>query len=258
MAYVKKYAKKAPSKRPVRRYARKSYPKRTPAKGLKMAIENVLVRKAETKQPNISPLQYTFNGNGTNNSIMSSPVDITSVISSMSQGTANGQRIGNDINVTKALLNINMTASSGQALPYLVTIFVGYVKGSRTTSPSASNLASILDLGGSTSGYTGMTQDLLLKLNTDKFSCIRKNYKIGLSAPSSGLGYQNNDFPVFQNIKIPIKALLGKIQYNSDSSSGINRPVYMWAQFTAVNSLPQAISVAPTIFYYLDVEYKDM
>jgi len=258
MAYVKKYAKKAPSKRPVRRYARKSYPKRTPAKGLKMAIENVLVRKAETKQPNISPLQYTFNGNGTNNSIMSSPVDITSVISSMSQGTANGQRIGNDINVTKALLNINMTASSGQALPYLVTIFVGYVKGSRTTSPSASNLASILDLGGSTSGYTGMTQDLLLKLNTDKFSCIRKNYKLGVSAPATGASFQNNDFPCFQNVKIPIKALLGKIQFIRDSGTIINRPIYMWAQFTAINSVNVSTSVAPNLMYYLDVQYKDM
>jgi len=257
MAY-KKYAKKAPSKRPVRRYARKSYPKRIPAKGLKMAIENVLVRKAEAKQPNILPLQYTFNGNGTNNSIMSSPVDITSVISSMTQGSANGQRIGNDINITKAVLNINMTASSGQALPYMVTIFVGYLKGARTTVPTNANLATILDLGGSTTGYTGLTSDLLLKVNSDRFSCIRKNYRLGLAQANSGSAYQNNDFPVFQNIKIPVKSVLGKIQFNNDSGSGINRPVYMWAQFTAVNSVNQLTTIAPTVFYYLDVEYKDL
>jgi len=258
MAYVKKYAKKAPSKRPVRRYARRSYPKRTTGKGLKMAIENVLTRKVETKQPNISPLQYTFNGNGTNNSVMSSAVDITSVISSMAQGSANGQRIGNDINITSATLNLNMTAWPSQATPYIVTIFVGYVKGDRGVLPSATSLASILDLGGSSTGYTGITQDLLMRVNTDRFSCIRKNYKLGVSAPATGASFQNNDFPCFQNVKIPIKALLGKIQFIRDSGTIINRPIYMWAQFTAINSVNVSTSVAPNLMYYLDVQYKDM
>lgn len=244
-------AKKSNFKKNVFKTKRK-YPKKAVKVSVKKAVESVLSRKIEPKQCGNNPAVYVWNAL---NSTMSAPIDLGVCFGSVIQGTQDGQRIGNRIDVTKAVLNLNMLASSVAGnLPCILTIFIGYTKGKRSVTPSSADTVRIFNDGNTSTGMTGLTLDLLRTINNDVWTVKRYDFKLGNS--EGGTIYPNNDFPVFVNKKISLAPLLGQLIYTNDQFDNYNKNLYMFCQWTNINSL--ASSYPPILNYYVDGLYKDM
>lgn len=209
-----------------------------------------------TRKTDVLSVPYAWNAT---NATISPAVTLTEKIENMSVGSANGQRDGNEITIKSSVLNVNLTASAAALKPMIVTIFVGYVKAIPTTVPNANFLATIYDTGGSNTGDTGKTLELLYPLNRDRFKIRKYSFKISESVISGSAAYANNDFKVFINKKIPLKHLKGKCKYSNDSNSGINKGLFMWAQATYIDSSVVGATQAsefPELNYYVNTTYQ--
>ena len=248
-------AKKFYPKKRVFKTKRKSV-KKIAQVSVKKAVESVLSRKVEPKSSGINPAVYVWNAN---NSTISASVNIADVFA-LTQGVTDGTRIGNKIDITRAVLNINLLSpSSGN--PCIVTIFIGYLKGQRTSNPSTGgNTAFIFQDGPVSTGTTGLTLDLLRNTNNDLFTVKRYDIKIGGAYNAVGVAPAfNNNFPAFVNKKISLSQLLGTLTYTNDGSVLHNKNLWMFCQCTSIDSSLLAIpSVFPILNYYVDGTYKDM
>lgn len=221
------------------------------------AVKNAIYKIAETKYSGTDPAGYAFNAT---NALMSAPVNLSDAFN-LSQGTNQGERVGNRIDITRAMLNLNITQAGGSAAgPNIVTIFIGYLKGTRGTAPSSTSFLSLLQDGNLASGMDNTTLSLLRNINTDLFVAKRYTFKVGQSFWDPGTGIQvqgNNDFKMFVNRKISLKPLLGNMTFQTDSTaSSHNKDLFMWCQWTV--PLGTVDSVPPILNYFLDGGYKDI
>lgn len=233
------------------------------SKLLQSTVKKELMRQVETKSTNDDPIRYPFTNSTNNNTLMFDAVELTNGIKTMGQGTASGQRIGNEISISRAVLNINLTMDNGFEdiyYPYIVSVFIGYIKGQRVSLPTAPFLAAIFNDGGGSTGITGSTMDLLRNINRDRFICRRFQFKVGTARPTtnSGQTYSNNDFPLFINKKISLKEILGTVKFTNDNFSGITRDLYMWCSVHTSTGETITSSQTPILNYYTSISYKDV
>jgi len=220
----------------------------------KRQIQQVVENMLEKKFINRDPQTYSFNAN---NTTMSNPVDLISGLENISQGTGQGDRIGNQIKLTSATLRavftMNSTYISGATFrPGYVQVWLGTLKDSPSTSPTAADLLRIYQDGSGSAGADGTVIATLRPLNRDHFN-IRyyKKFKLG----GAGSPYPNNDFPIQQEIVVP-NIVRGIVKY-SDTSLPTNKYMYMWATFTTVDSVPLTVTVPVDCSYFVDYRFVD-
>lgn len=244
-----KYAKKT-YKRTFKKSGKKSI--RKSSSSLKQIVKKEMLKQAEPKYCDNTPSVYTWNAS---NTTMAAAVDL-SVAYNLAQGTGQGDRIGNQITITNAVLNLNMLATTGSS-PQILTIFIGYIKDSRSTLPNAGTLATIFQDGNSSTGINETTLSLLRNINHDRFACSRYTFKIGNN--NSGGTTFNNDFPSFINKKISLSKVLGNVTWQTDGSTGVHtKNLYMWCQSTSIYNGSQAMAYMPVLNYFVDVKFKDI
>lgn len=250
MVYVPK------KKRPVRK-GKRVYKKRASKSSvsIKKIVNQVLARKVERKETGNNPAAYVWNAN---NTIMSPAVDLGATsFGDLAQGVTDGQRLGVKINVTKAVLNLNATFNTtGTGVPQIITIFIGYTKGLRSTLPAAATLAKIFNDGPTSIGMDNTTLSMMRTVDKNFFTIFKRiTFKLGSSLSGTTL-QSNNDFPVFVNKKIPLAPLLGSLLYSNDQFNNYNKQLYMWCQFTPIDS---SVSTTPPVLnWYVDGAYTDM
>lgn len=256
MAYARKrkYTKK--TKKSTKRSASK-----TTTKTIKSIVKKEINKKAESKHLNMDPILYPWDNtivDDTNTNMFNS-IDLTSNFN-MAQGITDGTRIGNSIDVTKCILNMNIVPAPSLEGPFIVSIYVGYLKAFRSAIPSGGTLdSSFLQDGANSTGLDETTLSLLRNVNKDSWHISNSfRFKLGTSGSTTGVNGQifNNDFPAYVNKKLSIKALLGKMTYN-DSSETPSKDLYMWCHATDIRGRVVDGVDLPQINYYLDVEYKD-
>ncbi len=249
------YARKTTkSKKSTRKYVRK------PSKAVKTIVKNEIKRSIkrniETKHTGNDPATYVW---ASQNNVMSDPVTLSDAFDLYS-GSEDGERVGNIINVTKAILNVNIVANVGATYPVIMTIFIGYLKRNRGTAPTAGQLASIFQDGGGTTDYNGSTLNLLRNVNRELFTIAgRYDIKVSEARVNQGTNWSNNDFPLFVNKKINLKSMLGKTIYTADTATGHNKELFMWCSYCGVGSTTNIYSnvSAPIFNYYVEGEYTD-
>lgn len=220
----------------------------------KRQIAKVVEGMLEKKYINRDPQDYGFNAN---NSTMSPPVDLISGLENIVQGTGQGDRIGNQIKLTQATLRAVFTmeptyVSGATFRPGYVQVWLGTLKDSPATSPTAADLLRIYQDGSGSAGADGTVIATLRPLNRDHFN-IRyyKKFKLG----GAGAPYPNNDFPIQQELVIP-NIVKGIVKY-SDASLPTNKFMYMWCTFTTVDSVTLTVQVPVRCQYFVDFRFVD-
>lgn len=247
--------KKRNPKAPKRFQKRKAPKSKAPSAKMASLVKTVLNRQVETKSTGNDPVAYTFNAI-TLNGTMSPAIDLSTALD-ISQGTSDGARIGNKINVSYAMLKFHLRAVDANT-PSIISIYIGYRKEFRNTVPTAGQLTQIFNDGAASSGHDGTSAlNLLRNINTDAFTIVKRfDIKLGFSTPAT---YSNNDFPVFVNKKVRLPSLEGICQYTQDgTATAHNKQLYMFCQYTAVNA-SYSVNVNPPILqYYMSLQYKDI
>lgn len=258
-SYVPKCVKKTCK---ARKSGRKSTRKtmRRPNPSLVKALKAIVNRQAETKHTPVNETEYVM---ATTNSSFFPSINLSSWLA-LDQGTGDGQRVGNKVNVTKATLNMivrrNNTTSS--LYPCELHVFIGHLRQNRNENPDPF-LSSFYQDGPSVLPWNGSMLRTLRKPNTDVFTISKKMvFKIG-PAVSTGGQFSNNDFPVLHRRKVSLKKLMGKITYGDDgTASNFDKDLWMWASYVYLDDSIDNLAVSPglkpvDLLYFMDYEYKD-
>lgn len=256
-----------------RKPTRKNYkkrPKRTSKKVSKpilMAINKAISRQAETKVVVFSGAQIPVNCNAAIPVGNINPMPIL-----MAQGPAYGQRIGNKITIRKILLRGYATVATNASSPYPVSslaqfnlrMFMGFVKSTPTSLPTAADMATLLRSGGSGSPFGNDLLSLMKPVNKDWWNIKRqKQFKIGLSsgngATSVFQGWQNNDYRASQRFSMDVTKCYPKVIRYLDNVSvnPINSGMYIFAGATDIIGSPTAYGTVANIYYEFEVYYDD-
>lgn len=246
-------------------YARKNYTKKKTkktrrkttrtnlTKTIKNEIDRTLNRKAEKKETGMDPELYLWNGN---NATMSPAVDLTKCLQ-IPQGTSNGTRIGDSINVTNATLKLVVRAPVDTG-PVILQLFIGKLKPDPSKLPDAINLSQIFEDGAITKPADGTFSSLLRSVNKNLFTIYNyKKIKIGVASHALP-AYSNNDFNIFKLMKIPLKSLMGKATYSIDGGTVTNKNLFMFCNFVNLQGVAVSGIHNPVIEYWVDLEYNDL
>jgi len=157
-------------------------------------------------------------------------------------GTAQNQRIGNNLRIKKVMLKMNfipegVSPDNAVPKPQIVKVYFGYSKPevgrSRQSLPVTAG--SLFKFGGSAVSPGGDVGDLNRIINTDLFTIVKKsrNMKLGNSAyyqsNTNQQDWNNNDFSMFKTYSADLTKFYPKNQhfYANDSGSS-NRGLFMY------------------------------
>lgn len=229
-------------------------------RALTTAIKKVNMRLAETKHSGIDESDYTM---ASLSSQWFPSINLASW-AGLANGTGDGQRIGNKINITKANLNyiLRRNNTSSSLYPLEFHIWVGYLKQSRNENPDA-YMNQFYEDGGSVLSFNGTQIRTLRKPNRTLFTIVKHMvHKCG-PATTTGPSFINNDFPIMVKRTVSLKPLLGTLTYGDDgSSSNFNKDLWMWCGYAYLDDTIDNLATSPglkpvDLLYYVDVEYKD-
>lgn len=222
--------------------------KKTP----KQIIAKVVREIAEKKSTNNEPIGYLFS---LSNTACSAAVDLVfQALDGITQGTANGQRIGNEIYVHEMELRMSFSffpAAVANA-PVLVQMWIATLKDDPAKLPTVTDLGRIYDDGGGVSGPDGTMLATLRNMNTDywNFKCY-KAFKLG---PSGG-SMPNNECPINVLLKVP-NICKGKVRYN-DATVTCNKHAFLFMTYTTLDNTPVFTRLVDCQ-YYVAVKYSDV
>lgn len=224
---------------------------------VKSVVNQVINRKVEKKHLDMNPQLYPWTNTVLENSLPFVAINLASYYQ-IQKGEDDGMRVGNSVNFKRMDLCINAaTINSNNLGPFIVDIWVGYAKPQQSFPPTDTQLRMLLQDGSTAVGQNERTSNLLRRVNTDLFTITNhRRFKLGNQTYPS-VSQTNNDFPMFKNMRIPLKKLLGTMKYN-DSSAVPSKFLYMWCHCVQVNSSPVLSTSCPEINFYLDAEYTDM
>lgn len=240
----------------------------------KKAVRSVISENAETKHA------YTSSGNALTyfNSGINSSGDMLQVLPNIASGTADNQRIGDQLKGQKlnisGYVRLNYNSENLESQPrsaVLCRMMVLSMKNRNGIYADAigasANLSALLKKGGTTSNFSGNLSDINAKINTDFFT-VHHDSKFYLTQSylvqpaTAGLSTMSNDIKnaiKFFNIRIPCKKLL---KYDSTAASGL-QPVN-WAPFLVLGysyldgSTPDVVGTEVAMQYNSDFTYEDV
>lgn len=274
---VRKVVKKTPS---TRKYTRKN-------KTLTKTIKNVINSKTESKFSDYTlqdvPMPI-LSAPGFDNYIF--PVCPTNLnyagvpLLNINQGTAQGERVGNKIEISKTILrgvlrpNIFYDATKNpNPCPLYACLYIVSLK--KHLNDDISTLGSIIDnsffqTGNTSSGLSGNLIDLTRAINTDHI-CLhkRKVFKLGAGNYVSAYGagsannlyqqYNNNDASIIRTFKISLK-MPKSITFNDGAANPTNlRRRYLFIVPYRIDGTAYPNGAVP---FYMDfsveIKYKDL
>lgn len=165
--------------------------------------------------------------------------ELTTVLSEITPGTANGQRISNSIRLVKCRLALTLMAYNGtQKLPTDVTVFIGRI---RNAYNSPSSMANLYLNGNVDLAPTNSFQDQTYQINNNYWDIkYKKTFKIGnqtvVFGPPGTPAYNvaNNDYKSHIVRYINLMPWLKKtIRYDQTNARQTNEGLYIW--FTISN-----------------------
>lgn len=228
----------------------KRYSKYVP-RPVKQYVKAMISRNVETKQcipigANNLPIRgYGIVPNGPH---QLTTLDIGQIFDGMLQGTANGERLGNEIRIKKLTLKgfINLDSTKAEDATYLknpmfVKMFVGRRKDTManpntyaTTSYTA--FQDLFEAGPLVGFPDNLPTDMYQTINNETYQIVaRRFFKIGTSAPSnqpSGSAQWNNDFSFSKYFSIDLTKHVNVIKYEPDmGGGGVHGEVRNWGLY---------------------------
>lgn len=198
-------------------------------------------------------------------------MEVASTLGSITQGTGQGNRIGNRIRLTRCTMNI-MLNGLDNAVPRLVMMYLV----SDRRNPTDANAADLQDACNGLSGAGGILQDgntsigfqkrhtdIMQRINEDRFMFFFKRvFKIGRAgAPTGTTSAGNNDFSYLRRIKVNLLKYMPKVFRYSDASTvpAFQRRLFVCFHVVAADgTVLAAASPACNISYAYDIKFKDI
>jgi len=268
MAYRKRkpYTKKRKSakKRPMRRKG---------GKALRRLIKRELARQVENKSVqyfNYDTRLYSVAGANfaTNNIFPCGP----SAIMPITQGTGQGNRVGNSIHTKKLMLKGTLVPLAYDAtfnpvpMPVQIRMVIFYDKLDPMTVPNPTATNDFFQNGSGVKGFANDLVDMWTPVNTDKYRILTtRTFKLG-NADYSGTGasatshyFANNDFKMNANFSLNLTKYYHKaLKFNDATTTPSNRNVYCMFYYELANggaSLNVGYMVG--LQYMLEYTYED-
>lgn len=199
--------------------------------------QQVVSRNIEDKEARYVAQGFLFDSviNGSNfengNIWLSNPT-----IATKSQGTGQGQRIGNRLKIKKFMYRqrfwcIPQTADANN---YHLKMFVLTDKDNPNNGTTGSTNTAILNgpffnNGSTSTGTTGIMHDMMLPIDTDRWRVHKtREFKLGFSTNPQGTttGWGNNDYKVSCSVRVNLKKYLPKyVQYRDSDGKIYSRGV---------------------------------
>jgi len=239
----------------------KSYRVRAPA-ALKRAVKAIIAQEKEQK---LDVLNLYAGGLATllATTELAGP-DFYPLAPGLNQGPTDGARIGSDIRLTKSYvrfqLSVNQEASDANG-PFIVTVWIGKIRGLASAIPSTADFASLLATG-SPNSYTAPTTTLpftgMLPVNDDLWDIkVRKEYKVGKSGRTDSATNCNNDFNLCYIDEIDItKMFPSKLRYNGGDTVVEEDNLFFFATYRSLDG-GSSSSGRPTICAMVSHRYTD-
>lgn len=261
-------------KRPIRRGGRKRTTK--PSKSFAKKVNSVIHKNAETKDQSYSFPINVFN------SPVNNVADVCRVVPTIIQGTANGQRIGDQIKGQKLTIRGHMMINAvpnttGTTIPtaipantrFMIRAFVCSVKKFNNfddVSATTAWMSNFLKNGNVNQGLDGTVQSMYLPVNTDVIT-VHKEIKKYVNIPAiyaqtaTATGFSNTAVGFeqsckFFNLTLPFKKLL---KYDDDSFSPQNSaPIFVLSYAHLDDSAPDIITAKISCAYVSTLFYEDV
>jgi len=259
-------------------FIKASVPKRAAATKVVAIVPEVVksyVKSAITKSIEVKTQQFSTNTtvipvNGT----LFASVGIRSITPSasgvvISQGTGQGDRIGDSVGTKKVTLDMLFYPASYNAttnatpMPMETVVWILSLKENNTLP---ANLNDLFQNGNSTGSPNGSLGDLIKPINTDKYrlhkkvilKCGNSNY----GGTGANLGYQtfnNNDYKLNNHLRLDLtKYCPKKILYNDVSGTPTSNMVFIAVECVPANGGTFAADQVPLNAYYtLSYDYTD-
>lgn len=270
MALRRKNGKRArKSKRRVRK-SRKTSGRSSSRKTFKKNLRSVAEKKHSFVASSALLIGSYLAANWSTTSLF--PVTPYTSYCSITQGTAQDQRIGNKIFTQKSRLKFlfwpagyNVTTNVVPRPVYIKIWFLAPKNDSISTPP---NLANLFQLGSTSIAPAGTLSDLIHDINKDfwvvyKTKCFKLGFQTntGSGAQNIAANYANNDFPMFKKFTIDLSKITPKtIFYNDNTSLPGSRGIYCAVEAISSdgNSPYQAVDRPVNMQYEQDFYYTDV
>jgi len=200
------------------------------------------------------------------------PVSPFSSYLNVSQGTSQGARIGNRIQIKKlevggVIYPLPYNATSNLTpCPLHIKVWFFYDKEESQAIPQPQAFGDFLQFGSSSLGFQNRLLDHYMPVNKDRYVVLKtKLFKLGYAA-YSGTGAQpqqgnfsNNDFKLNCNFKFDLtKHVIKNVIYRDNSSTPSTRGLFMMFQPVYANGVQMTSATVPaSVSYMLNMEYED-
>jgi len=281
------FPKKKGNKKPAMARTR-GYKKRVgKSDGFAKRVKAVLMKTAETKslqffQDNIPLSDYKTGAYlGTTNTMYMIPLTPDSILTPISLGTAQSQRIGNKVQISKITLrgmlnprtyqtsNTTESPTNNEPMPVLVKMWIGYQKDTAFCEVDQA-LPNFFQEGATSASPSGTLMDTFRKVNTDKYVIVAtRQFKVGpqfivttQQAPgaANNQDYGNNDFKFLHKFSFDVtKHCVKVLKYNDGNNQPNTRGLFWWVEAIDITGANITTGRFPAeLSYELDIQYKDI
>lgn len=276
MAYARKtYKKRSSSKK--RTYKRKSYATKRKMTSVKKMVKREISRNIEDKKFQVFNDAHDIvpsNSAGFDSQII--PVTpFSSAFLTITQGTGQGQRIGNRIKIKKLKfsaivypLAYNATTNPTPA-PCQIKFWFFYDKEEPQTVPTPTASGDFLQYGNTSIGFGNRLFDHLAPVNEDRYRVLcTRTVKVGYaeyggtgatgSLPTQG-NLANNDFKLNAKVVVDLTPYCVKnVVFRDTSATPTTRGIFMMAEPVYANGAALAAAAIPCRMNWLqEVNYED-
>lgn len=238
---------------------KKLAPSRSRRRNFTKAVKKLIISTAEKKRMDAFPFNYNFllDGDGTakiDNSVMSRPVGLVENFCFCAKGTNDGQRIGEQVRVVSAKLNL-LVRCPIQNECIILKFWIGRRKEDPGSVPTAGQLTRLLDQGSSVQAYNGTILNHMFPNNTDEYTILHtREVRVGHAGAS---GFTNNDFPAFRKVVIDLTKHVGILKYSQLSSIPTNKHIYIWMSWINPDGTTPSVAL-PRVTMFMPVTYVDI
>lgn len=242
--------------------------KRGKVAGVSKAVQKWVKQTISSRIEDKHASPYSLSNQGivcyTNSATPSTVLNLTTVLSNITQGTGQGNRIGNQIRVKSLRFQgyVNMIWSTSTFSQVNVPVYLKMYIGRKAYDLNAPNDQSSMYVNGSTNlAPTNLPPDMYRRVNTDLFRVFATRlFKLGVAPgtpTASTAQVPNNDFKLSQTFDVSLNKHVNVVKYDDGSSAPTNCAFYVWFALCAYDgSTINATTAAPAIEIHFDTNAK--
>lgn len=206
-----------------RRGYKKKVVHKKPSKSLVKTIHKVINKEAETKYVNATGQKQAINTYNSSTNVY----PVFNITPSITQGTLEGNRVGNVIHTTKVLFKYRIYSTLlSPATNYLCRVVIARNK---TSLVAPTSWVDIFRNGAQYSAPGGNDLDQSYKLNNSNWViAYDKQHKVSPSTNQTNLALNNNDFNFSCQAVVNLQRHYGKIVFPDSATTNVTKGWYMF------------------------------